>query len=233
LRSAKEYIDELEEGAGDAVERIDSLEQDLASARETIKVMTATEQQVSQDLKTLQNEALNSQETARQMEDALEEAEQKMMNDEEALSNLRSKVAALERDRQREANNSSLAISRSALETGPTEEEYKAIEQELDDANREVAKLTTLLSQSPARRAMEKAKDTKIEMLEREKEELLERNRALRMTFNEMSTPSKVINTSGISPFHRQVLAMSLKTPRTPGAPLRDVHSSIFHFSTD
>jgi hypothetical protein len=161
------------------------------------------------------------------MEDALEEAEQKMMNDEEALSNLRSKVAALERDRQREANNSSLAISRSALETGPTEEEYKAIEQELDDANREVAKLTTLLSQSPARRAMEKAKDTKIEMLEREKEELLERNRALRMTFNEMSTPNKVINTSGISPIHRQVLSMSFRAPRTPGAPLRDVCSSI------
>ena len=227
LRSAKEYVDELEEGAGDAVERIDNLEQELASARETIKALTGAEQQAVEDLKSLRNETLKSQETARQMEEALEEAEQKMMNDEEALSNLRSKVASLERDRQREANNSSRDLSHPALEAGPTEEEYQALEKELDDATREVAKLKTLLNQSPARRAMEKAKDTKIEMLEREKEELLERNRALRMTFNEMSTPNKVINTSGISPIHRQVLSMSFRAPRTPGAPLRDVCSNI------
>ena len=227
LRSAKEYIDELEEGAGDAVGRIDNLEQELASARETITALTAAEQQAAQDLKSLRNETLKSQETARQMEEALEEAEQKMMNDEEALSNLRSKVASLERDRQREGNNSSRDLSHAALEAGPTEEEYQALEKELDDANREVAKLKTLLNQSPARRAMEKAKDTKIEMLEREKEELLERNKALRMTFNEMSTPNKVINTSGISPIHRQVLSMSFRAPRTPGAPLRDACSNI------
>ena len=97
------------------------------------------------------------------------------------------------------------------------------MENELDDANREIARLRALLSQSPARKAMEKAKDTKIEMLEKEKEELLERNRALRMTFNDMNTPNKLVNASGISPIHRQVLSMSIRAPKTPGGPLRDV----------
>jgi phage host-nuclease inhibitor protein Gam len=98
------------------------------------------------------------------------------------------------------------------------------LENELDDANREIARLTTLLSQSPARKAIDKAKDAKVDMLEREKEELFERIQALRMTVTEMGTPSKMINnTSGISPIHRQALSMSMRAPKTPGGPLQDV----------
>ncbi|KDR80779.1 hypothetical protein GALMADRAFT_241215 [Galerina marginata CBS 339.88] len=220
LRLTKGYVDELEEGAGEAVERIDQLQEELASAQETIKVMSAAEAQASHDLKTLRNEAMKAQETARQMEEALEEAEEKMMHDEEALSDLRSKLTSLERERQREE---SREISRVPVEAGPTEEEYQALEQELDEADKEIARLNAVLNQSPARKAMDRAKDTKIEMLEREKEELLERNRALRLTFNEMTTPNKLINASGISPIHRQVLSMSIRAPKTPGGPLRDM----------
>lgn len=223
LRTTKDYVDELEDGAGEAVERIEKLEEELASVEEKINAMTAAERQTAQDTKSLQTEALKAQETARQMEEALEESEQKMMHDEEALADLRAKVASLERERQREANNSSRDMSRAVAEAGPTEAEYQALEEELDEANKELARLNTLLNQSPARKAMERVKDTKIEMLEREKEELLERNRALRMTFNEMSTPSKVVNAPGISPIHRQVLNMSIRLPRTPGGPLKDV----------
>lgn len=82
-----------------------------------------------------------------------------------------------------------------------------------------VAKLTTFLNQSPARKAMEKVK---IEMLEGE-EELLERSRALRTMFNEMGNASKVFHAPGILPIHRQVLNMSIRAPRTPGGPLKDV----------
>ena len=188
--------------------------------------MTVAERQTEQELKSLQSEALNARETARQMEEALEESEQKMVHDEEVLASLRAKITSLEREKQREANFSSRDVSRPALDVGPTDAEYRALEEELDDANKEVSRLTTLLNQSPARKAMEKAKDTKIEMLEREKEELLERNRALRTTFNEMATPSKVFHTPGISPIHRQVLNMSIRAPRTPGGPLKDVRFS-------
>jgi hypothetical protein len=70
------------------------------------------------------------------------------------------------------------------------------------------------------------AKDTKIEMLEKEREDLFERNKALRTTVTEMTTPNKVYNMSGISPIHRQVLSMSIRAPQTPGGPLRDVRAS-------
>lgn len=109
---------------------------------------------------------------------------------------------------------------------GPTDADLEALEKELDNANKEIARLTTMLNQSPARKAMEKARDTKIEILEREKEELLERNKALRMTVTEMNTSNKLINASGISPIHRQVLSMSIRAPKMPGAPLRDVSDS-------
>ncbi|KAF8159408.1 hypothetical protein B0H34DRAFT_703324 [Crassisporium funariophilum] len=206
LIATKAYADELEDGAGEAVNRIEKIEGELLSAQEKCRSMSAAEQQNAETLKALEEDAANAQELARQMEEAL-----------------KSKVIALEREQQREASNASRDISRGPIESGPTEADLQALENELDDANREIGRLSTLLSQSPARKAMEKARDIKIEMLEREKEELLERNRALRMTFNEMNTPSKVINTSGISPIHRQVLSMSIRAPRTPGGPLRDI----------
>jgi hypothetical protein len=74
------------------------------------------------------------------------------------------------------------------------------LEDELDDANKEIAHLNMLLNQSPAQKAMEKAKEMSVEMLEMEKEELLERVKALRTTMTEATTPHKIINSSGISP---------------------------------
>ncbi|KAF9565876.1 hypothetical protein CPC08DRAFT_142741 [Agrocybe pediades] len=220
LTATKAYVDEMEDGAEHAVERLQELEAELAAAKETIQIMTTTEKQATQDLKALQNESIKTHETVRQMEEALEEAEQKMMEDEAALAELRARVSSLEREIQREASRD---LSRGPTEAGPTEEEYQALEEALEEADKEIARLNTLLTQSPARKAMDKAKDTKIEMLEREKEELLERNRAMRLTFNEMATPSKMVNNSGISPIHRQVLNLSIRAPKTPGAPLKDV----------
>ena len=218
LTSAKVYMSEMEDNALETIDRIKTVEGELASAQATIESMSAAEQQASTMSKALEEEATNARELARQMEAALEEAEKKMMHDEELLDDLQSKLTTLERDRQREAD-----ASHPPVETGPTEADLEAMENELDGANREIARLTALLSQSPARKAMEKAKHIKIEMLEKEKEELLERNRVLRMTFNEMNTPNKLVNASGISPIHRQVLSMSIRAPKTPGGPLRDV----------
>ena len=220
LTLTKEYMEEMEDNAHETCDRVRKIEGELVSAQATINSMSAAEQQVSTISKALEEEATSARELARQMEEALEEAEKKMMHDEELVADLQFKLTTLERERQREAD-----VSRAPIEAAPTttESELQAMENELDDANREIARLTTLLSQSPARKAMEKAKDMKIEMLEREKEELSERNKALRITFNDMNTPNKLVNTSGISPIHRQVLSMSIRAPKTPGGPLRDV----------
>ena len=228
LRATKAYCEELEEGANDAVERIDKLEEELETARGVINAMTTAEEQAAQDVNTLETEVRKARESARQMEEALEEAEQKMVHDEEVLADLRNQLSSLQREHLKDASDASRDVSRLPQENRYSAEEYEALEYELDDANKEKAKLRALLDQSPARKAIDKAKDLKIELLEREKEELLERNKALRMTFTEMNTPHKVVNASGISPIHRQVLSMSIRLPKTPGGPLRDVSIPIF-----
>lgn len=225
LHATKAYAAELEEDAGVAVERIENLEDELASIQQRADQLAVRETQATEHMEKLEGDAQRASELARQMEEALDAAEKKMWADEGEIAELKGKVTTLERERERQRDHSNMFHdpSQSHIAPGPTEADVEALEEELDSANREIARLTTLLSQSPARKAMEKAKDTKIEMLEREKDDLLERLKGLRLTVTEMATPSKLINASGISPIHRQVLAMSIRAPRTPGAPLKDV----------
>lgn len=230
LRTTKAYVAELEEDAGAAVERIETLEEEMNLAHEKLQSMGNAEEESHERIEKLEAEAQNTQEWVRQMEEALEAAEKKMVADEEELADYQAKVASLEREKQRVMVNVAQDESREVPPAGPTEAELEALEDELDNANKEIARLTTMLNQSPARKALEKAKETRIELLEREKEELLERNKALRMTFNEVSTPGKLMLASGISPIHRQVLSMSVRAPRTPGGPLRDVSAPFFFY---
>lgn len=213
IRSLKSYIVELEESAA---ERVKDLQEQLARAQDRIDQYEVEEEHANDRTERLEKEAERATELARQMEEALEAAEEKMKSDEERMADLRSKLAALERESERQRD---LTI------TNPpsNNEDEEAMEAELDQANKEIARLSALLQQSPARRAIDKAKDTRIKVLEREKEELSERVRALKSSHAEMATPHRAANTSGISPIHRHVLSMSLKTPKTPGAPLKDV----------
>ncbi|KAH7922630.1 hypothetical protein BV22DRAFT_645250 [Leucogyrophana mollusca] len=223
VQAMKAYIVELEESAGGAVDRIESLEQKLASAQGRVEQMEATEEQANDRVEMFEREAERASELARQMEEALEAAEQKMRTDEEVVIELRGKLATLEREKEREKEKEMSRILNGQQTVEGNAEAEEALEAELDDANREIARLSTLLQQSPARRAIDKAKDARIEMLEREREDLLERVKALRVTATEMSTPSKIMNFSGISPIHRQVLSMSMRAPKTPGGPLREL----------
>ncbi|KAJ7781957.1 hypothetical protein DFH07DRAFT_1017858, partial [Mycena maculata] len=224
LRLTKEYVTELERAAESAVARMETLEDQVASGQEEIERLKGVEDQVMEQVESLEGARERAEELARQMEEALEAAEKKMLEDEDEIAQLKGKITSLERDRDRQRENS---VSRDAsggqLAPGPTDSEMEALEEELDGANREIARLTALLEQSPARKAIEMAKDAKIDMLEKEREDLLERNKALRTTVTEMGTPSKIFNMSGISPIHRQVLSMSVRAPRTPGGPLRDM----------
>ncbi|KAJ6619906.1 hypothetical protein B0H10DRAFT_2024000 [Mycena sp. CBHHK59/15] len=225
LRVTKTYVTELEQDAGAAVARIETLEDQVAAGQEEIERVKAVEEQAAEQMEGLVGGRERAEELARQMEDALEAAERKMLADEEELAQLKGQVTSLEQERERRRDISTVSQDSSIkqLAPGPTDAEMETLEEELDGANREIARLTTLLNQSPARKAIDKAKDAKIDMLEKEREELLERNKALRMTFAEMGTPSKVMNASGISPIHRQVLSVSMRAPRTPGGPLRDM----------
>ena len=93
--------------------------------------------------------------------------------------------------------------------------EIEALENELGDAHKEIARLNMLANQSPARRAIDKAKDARIEALEKEKDDLWERLQSAKGQRRLSGTPIKYGNTSAMSPMHRQILAMSLKSPKT------------------
>jgi exonuclease VII large subunit len=155
------------------------------------------------------------------MEDALEAAEQKMRTDEEAVADLKAKVSTLEREREREREMSRLLKGQHSDESNAELED--ALEAELEQAHKEIARLNERLQHSPARRAIEAAKDQRIETLEKDKEQLQARIKTLRSASFEMATPNKVANLSGISPIHRHVLSMSVRAPKTPGGPLKDV----------
>ncbi len=103
-------------------------------------------------------------------------------------------------------------------------QELKVLERELDTAHREIARLNHLLSNSPTRTALQQAKDARIAMLEKEKAELEERVRTLRVMLGAAGAGAAGTSAlpGGISPAVNRTLAM-LKTPKTPGGPLREV----------
>jgi len=108
------------------------------------------------------------------MEQMLEVAE-KMQEDQGTLEELHKRTSSMERERERAepSRNVDAALDEAA-------EQIASLEAELDDAQREIGRLNAILAQSPARKAIDHARESRIEMLEREKEELLERIRVLK-----------------------------------------------------
>jgi DNA repair exonuclease SbcCD ATPase subunit len=221
VRELRTYTAELEEAAAAATERIQDLEEQLTSAQDHVNRLEAEEQETNDHVEALEKEAERASLLLSQMEDALDAAEQKMHTDEEVVADLKAKVSTLEREREREREMSRLLKGRHSEESNAEIE--NALEAELEQAHKEIAKLNELLQHSPARRAIDAAKDQRIETLEKDKEQLQARIKALRSSSFEMATPNKGSNLSGISPIHRQVLSMSIRAPKTPGGPLKDV----------
>ena len=210
LQDAKAYITELEADAGLALDHIEALQQEI---------------QDDHAIAAIKQESERNGELVTQLEDALDAAEQKMHADEDALTELRGRIATLERERERDHAEKSRTNERNA-ELEEAEDQIEVLERELDNAHREISRLSAELAQSPARKALDKARDAKIELLEKEKEDLQELLNSLKHEGAGWNTPGRFSNASGISPIHRQVLNMTLKTPKTPGAPLRDVSIS-------
>ncbi|KAG9121508.1 hypothetical protein FRC07_002496 [Ceratobasidium sp. 392] len=162
-----------------------------------------------------------------QMETALEDAESRILDDAERVKSLQGKITSLERERAELMDRSSR--NRSGTEDHIPLHEHEALvselETQLDDAHREIARLTT---ESPAATALAKAKDLRIEQLEKEKEVLAERIQVMRSAgfggVGGVGTPGKAsfsASTAHGTPLNR-VAMMNLRTPKTPGAALKD-----------
>lgn len=218
----KAFALQMEGDANVAANRVGLLQQQLAASQDKIEAITAILDQEQEKTNRLELEADRANELANELEEALDAAEQKMRADEEQINSLKIKVSGLER----EVDRSRSRMEASKANAVPDEEmqaEVEALEVELDSAHKEIARLNTIVSQSPSRKAIERAKDTKIEMLEQERDDLLERLKTLKTNTLNIGTPGKSVNISGISPMHRHILSMTMKSPKTPGGPLRDV----------
>ncbi|KZT69318.1 hypothetical protein DAEQUDRAFT_745317 [Daedalea quercina L-15889] len=181
LRTKKSQLD-------DALNTVDQLTQDLHQAQEDLPQVDADAGAAAERIESL--ERMNAME---------EEAEQ----DEQEITRLsgeakhaaelgpaEARIAALtfaERaaDREKERSHDSSQELRADVET---------LEDELATAHKEIARLKTVISQSPARKAIDKAKDAKIDLLEREKVDLLERLKASKGNTSLHGTPSKAAN---------------------------------------
>ncbi|KAF5351346.1 hypothetical protein D9758_008042 [Tetrapyrgos nigripes] len=226
LQATKTFVAELEGDAGAAVEQLEALETELAATKGLLEDAKLMEEELQARSEQWEKKAEASSELSRQMEEALDAAEKKMLADEETVAELRGRIATLEqeKERQRDLSARSINASHHAAANPAHEAEVESLEEELDDANKEIARLNTILAQSPARKAMDKAKDTKIEMLEKENEVLSERIKAMRVTMSEVNTPTnKIVNSSSMSPLARRALSMSIRAPKTPGGPLREL----------
>ncbi|OBZ74037.1 hypothetical protein A0H81_06283 [Grifola frondosa] len=190
LQKSQAYVAQLEADAKAAAERVENLEQELAVAHQKIEDLSADVEQERDEADKLMDEADKASEAARRMEEAVEAAEKNVVAAEEEVAALRAKVESLERaiEREQERSRAQLGPSQSQI-AADVQADIEALETELDDAHKEIARLNTVVSQSPARKAIEKAKDAKIELLEKEKEDLLERVKAFRRFSNTPGTP--------------------------------------------
>jgi hypothetical protein len=208
LADARQDVADLETGGA-------AVRAELDTERARVATLGAAEEEALREAARLEEEAEREAELARQMEDALRAAEAQSTADAVALAELRRRVADLERDRSR------LDLSRQV--DGMLDEpapDVAELEAELDDAYRKIGRLEATLAQSPARDALDKARSARLEMLEKERDELLER-----VQLATRGTPSKLASLTGISPMHRAVLNMTMRAPKTPGGPLADVCS--------
>ena len=227
LRDTKDYVTELEVEAEAATEKIQTVDAELESVQARLRETITEGLQAQERVEVLEGEIGRLNELGHQMQEALEVADRKVESHDEEIADLKGTIFALEREREREKEKSR-SLLKSVESPMIPGAEFEALENELDDAHKEIARLKALMQQSPARKAMDTAKDNRIEMLEREREDLLQRLQVFRGAAND--TPSKAMNgvtvASAVSPFHRQMVSML--SPKTPGGPLRDVSSTRF-----
>ena len=222
LRDTKGYVAELEAEAEVAAERIQAVEAELESIQARLRETVGEGIQAQGRVEELEEEVGRLNDLGHQMQEALEVADRKDESRDGEIAELRGTISVLERELGREKEKSR-SLPRVAEPSIVPSADVEALENELDDAHREINRLNARMQQSPARRAMDVAKDNRIGMLEREREDLLKRIQVLRDAVN--GTPSKVMNgvpvPSAASPLYRPMVSML--SPKTPGAPLRDV----------
>jgi DNA repair exonuclease SbcCD ATPase subunit len=241
LQDSSSRLSEMESRALSAESGLEELASELSSKQASLVSANVRISTLEAELKRNETDI----EERQKLEAALDECERKLVTDDEDIRSLRKKTEALEEEVQsarrqthRQPHPSELESDTSSMDTAPEEmmrvEEHERIitdlEAQLDEAHRDIGRLEHQLAGSPASKALAQAKDVRIELLEKERQELMERVDALRGALGagdadgtlKPSTPGAgAASSTPARPLHKAVL--SLRTPKTPGAPLKDV----------
>ena len=219
LKSLKRCKIDLESSVATAEEKIELLQEQLSNMNDELAESKAELEQAEDRLHEHSLNAKRSVEAVRELEEALGEKDGEVEKYLQEIADLRSKVSSFE-TRSREMS--------SVTEVDRTNGSMEALQEELCAANREIGRLTALLTHSPAQKALVKAKDERIMALEKETEDLLMQLQILKdKSMATIATPKRRVSFSGVSPMYRQLMNMTLRTPRTPGEPLKDVSKAM------
>lgn len=232
--SLQEELNQTEESSKELAERLEtaesnaeSLAQELVSIQEELAGKDEDIDLLKDHVNNLESKTEILEREARQMEEALEESEKQMLGNEEELEKLRRELERIRSSgvtsfRSTSRSHAILtsekvttpAANSTSPENLPQIEDLEALEAELDLAYKEIARLNHCIHGSPGRIAISKAKDARIELLEKDKAELEERVRTLRvMVSSGLASATAATN-------------ISIRAPKTPGGPLRDVSYS-------
>ena len=254
LQKAQAQIEELNSALASSEANAEGFAEELAGAQVELDGALEDVDVLKQRVTELEERAEAAEEAAVGLTRALEDAEAQIVQHEEEVSALQVRTRELERrnasfSQSRDQSQSqsrggggltTITEERSTFVDRPESisqasqaqahiQELEVLERELDTAHREIARLNHLLSNSPTRTALQQAKDMRIAMLEREKVELEERVRTLKVMLGGSAAAGTPALPGGISPAVNRTLAV-LKTPKTPGGPLREVSVYFIHF---
>jgi chromosome segregation ATPase len=255
LQKSQAQIEELNSALASSEDNAEGFAEELAGAQVELDSALEDVDALRQRVIELEERAETAEEAAVGLTRALEDAEARIVQHEEEVGALQARTCELERrnasfsqsrDQSQSRGGGGLttiteerstfvgqpdSISRVSQASQAQEhiQELEILERELDTAHREIARLNHLLSNSPTRTALQQAKDVRIAMLEKEKVELEERVRTLKVMLGGSGGAGTSALLGGISPAVNRTLAL-LKTPKTPGGPLREVNICFIHF---
>lgn len=226
IRSLQTHVSNLKAGREALETEAKRMEERISQLEERLSQTTAELQNANEQITLSSDELDIAKEEVRQLESALKDCERKAEEDGEELAQLRAKMTSHDNEKSM-----ALDLSRIAGKSSISDDEhYLVLRQELDAANMEIGRLKALIQQSPARKAIDKAKDTRIELLEKHNRELVDE---LGIVRDKQATPRRNASISGFSPMHRHLINLSMRTPKTPGGPLRDVCTFVRTFMHD
>ncbi|KAK4702179.1 hypothetical protein P7C70_g4047, partial [Phenoliferia sp. Uapishka_3] len=210
VRQLREQVVSLQSTIHEKDDEISHLQTEMDEFERKVDELDADESEAKRQLD-------ERSESLRQIEEALDESAQQLLQNEEEMENLRAALAS-ERSvvSSLSAQISELSRHKSKAKSPLGNEAYNhatdpiitSLEEDLDDANAEIAELKARLA--AADQASVEIKDIEIKTLESHKHDLEERVTSLRQQV--LSTPSK---TPDKSMLFRSVIGV--QTPKTPG----------------